>query len=226
MDFLNVKNLSEKILDEIVAYIYEQHQVTEITFSGDLNSTLHEDDIQEFYNCTGLYDVFSYDHNINEDDRETTFIQGVHCIDTLAMTNSIVLYDEVSIILNFNEVVVTDHRAIMADLNINANFQAEISEFDSRSFNCFNPRRKSHHDRFCEKVKELVNITNLEKLIEEIEKSDPYKNIIEHIDREFTYMFDAGVTFVARPNRTITNDKEKNKLLSAKLYWDGRMKLS
>ena len=44
---------------------------------------------------------------------------------------------------------------------------------------------------------------NLEKLIEEIEIPNPSKSTIEHIDNEFTYMFDIGVKHAAGPLRII-----------------------
>ena len=63
-----------RILDNIVSYIHTQVKVTDILFAGDLNSAIHEDNIQEFYNHTGLYDIFSYVNDINEIKQEPTFI--------------------------------------------------------------------------------------------------------------------------------------------------------
>lgn len=44
-------------------------------------------------------------------------------------------------LLNFSKVVVTDHWAIMIDININSYFTAETSEFDAKSISRFDLRR-------------------------------------------------------------------------------------
>ena len=103
------KYYRDKLLDEIVNFIYKQHQIIDILLAGDLNSQIHEEDIQKFFNRTGLYDVFSYYHDISEHLREPTFIRGPKCMDTLEATTGILDYFEGIRLINFSEIIHTDH---------------------------------------------------------------------------------------------------------------------
>lgn len=70
------------ILDNSVEFLHKQKDVHEIILAGNLNSALHEDEIQSFFARIGVTDVFSYVTSTNDVDRESTFIKEKKCIDT------------------------------------------------------------------------------------------------------------------------------------------------
>jgi len=55
-------------------------------------------------------------------------------MDTLAATSSVVLYIEGCKILNFSEFILTDHRSIIANINLNEYFDTATSAFDKKIF--------------------------------------------------------------------------------------------
>ena len=197
------KYYREKLLQDLIKFIHEQHQVSDILLAGDLNSCLHEDDIQDFFNRTGLNDVFSYFHDIDETIREPTFIRGPRCIDTLAATMGLLDFFDGIRIMNFSEIVLTDHRGIMADIDINAYFEMETSTFDVRLNTKFDPRRRKHCSDFCEKAEELAAQIKLDEMITNIETQSPSYHAIECVDKEFTYIFNRALTHAAGIFRTI-----------------------
>ena len=100
----------------MVQFVHNTKGIDDIIVAGDLNSALDEDEIQMFLTRIGVTDVFSYSTGLDDADREPTFIRGGKCIDTLAFSDGLLAHVQGCRLVNFTEIIATDHLGEMKDL--------------------------------------------------------------------------------------------------------------
>jgi len=219
------KKYRTKILNKMVEFIHKQNDVNDIIIAGDLNSALHEDEIQTFFTRIRVTDMFSYIHDKNDVDRDPTFIQGKYYIDTVAGCEGILPYIRGCKLVNFHEIINTDHLGMIVDLDLNSYLDIKTAEFDKRENVKLDPCRKGHCKRFYEKAENLVELINLEQMMQDIEEDDAPLFPIEAIDKEFTYIFDTATRHACGKETNIIDSDMKLKLKTEQLYWKDRIRI-
>ena len=134
------KKYREKILNKMVEFVHKQKNIDDIIIAGDLNSALHEDEIQRFFTRIGVTDIFSEVNDVCNQNRAPTFIHGKKCIETLAGNEGILQYVQGCKLVNYNEIISTDHLGIMADIDFNGYMNIYTSAFNIREFHTLDPR--------------------------------------------------------------------------------------
>jgi len=162
----NEKYYRAKTFEHIVQYVHKQQNVADIIIAGDINSGINEEDVEQFCIALGIFDVFSFYNNINEDEREKTYIRGRKCIDLVAMSAGLLGYLRGCKMVNFTEIICTDHRGFIVDLDLNSYFEVETSNFDLRKLNKLDHRRKSHREKFIDKAESILETVKLEEVID------------------------------------------------------------
>ena len=74
--------------------------------------------------------------------------------------------------INFHEIVCTDHLGIMVNIDLDSYFNVQTSVSDNRKYVRLDPRRKNHVSWLCEKVEEMVEVVQLEKMIDNLDVED------------------------------------------------------
>ena len=73
--------------------------------------------MQEFYTKIGVKDVHQSFNYIEVEDLDGTYKRSSNCLDSIAASQDIIQYIEDSKILEVNEVVNTNHRSYLIDVN-------------------------------------------------------------------------------------------------------------
>ena len=73
--------------------------------------------MQEFYTKIGVKDVYQSFNYIEVEDLDGTYKRSSNCLDSIAASQDIIQYIEGSKILEVNEVVNTNHRSYLIDVN-------------------------------------------------------------------------------------------------------------
>jgi len=75
-------------------------------------------------------------------------VRGSTLIDTIAMSHGVMEYVEGSRLMECNEIIFTDHRAYIVDINLNNYFDDQISEWDQINRVVLSLSRRSHRNKF------------------------------------------------------------------------------
>ena len=86
--------------------------------------------VQKFFSNIGIADVHQSYHKLNLNQMDHTEVRGSKLIDTIAASHGIMEYVEGSILLEYNELIFTDHRAYIVDLNLEDYFEDQLSKWD------------------------------------------------------------------------------------------------
>ena len=193
-------------------HVHKQEDITDIIIAGDLNSGIDEEEIEQFYNQIGVFNIFSFLYDIPENEREQTQNRGSRCIKSVGVSAGLLGVIEGCIMINYLEIIITDHRGFIVDLNIEEYFGARDSVFDRKNIDRLDLTRKTHGEYFVDRIESIVDDMGLETYIQEIEQTDTEnlnKFKLERIDREFTYLFQNATSYVLGPNKNIL-DTNKN----------------
>ena len=75
---------------------------------------------------------------------DKTSKKGSQTIDSIAASEGVMEYVEGSKLLDFNDIVFTDHRRYITDVNIEEYFGTQLSNYDKINHVVLNPSRRSH----------------------------------------------------------------------------------
>jgi len=121
-------------------------------------------------------------------------------------------------LINYTEIIATDHLGIIVDIDLNAYFNMRTFVFDKRETCRLDLRQRKHCEGFCNKTEELFNTVNIERRIDDIKEEHAPNFLIEAFDKELTYIVYVACRYACRRGKNIANDEEKLKLMSAKYY--------
>ena len=105
--------------------------------------------------------------------------RGPKCIDSIATTLTIIQYVEGSVLKERNEIINTDYRAFIVDINLEDYFKKTFSGWDNINKRVLNSSRRLHRDRFQILVEEIIEIMQIEDLINDIILTKPIKETME-----------------------------------------------
>ena len=148
----NAKKHRTEVLKSITNLVNSMEKVEDVTLAGDFNEDIEYEDIERFMVVNGLTDVFWHANKADVEIREKTCIRGKRCIDSITVTEGLLLHVIGCKMVNFCEIIVTDHRGFVIDVDINTCLNVKTSEFDEIDSVCLNPRRLSHKLKFVKKA--------------------------------------------------------------------------
>ena len=117
-----------------------------------------------------------------------------------------------------SEIVESDHRGYLTDVDFAEYFAEELVEGDLRKKRCLNPNRKTHREIFVKKCEELLDVFNIENELNEVnEQFDGAK--IEQIDKDITCIMRNARKKVEGPMKGLERSNQKRKLRAMVSYW-------
>jgi len=109
----------------------------------------------------GLYEIYQEITNNKSSDRDNTYKNGRNQIDAVFGTEQIVRVIRGSKIVDFDIIIITDHRGFMFDIDINEYFNLPASQYDRSELRKLNPVNRTHRMKFRETLEEYINQMNL-----------------------------------------------------------------
>ena len=166
-----VKTIAEhrkEMLQQIKNHLRRNEDVADIAIAGDYNQDVRDNAMQKFYAGIGVIDVHTKINNIEMNQMDKTSKLGLKPIDSFAASAGILDYVEGSMTFDFNKIFETDHRGYLVDVALDEYFELEFSRWDNVNEVMLNPARRSHREKFVEKLQDQLNIYQLEEELEQI----------------------------------------------------------
>ena len=171
----------------------------------------------------GLCDINEYLHQVDPCERENTHVNGKKCIDVCASSEGILEHIAKCTLIEFNQIIETDYRGYVFDVDLAAYLKEPIGLIDDRNTMQLYLRRKCHIEKFCEKGEQLIDELKMEEMLQRIIKEGAAIEDIEYFDNEMTYMLNRATKHAQGPRRNVPASKEKIKRLATMSNW--RMRL-
>ena len=96
-------------------------------------------------------------HMINRiptNELDKTEVNGTKAIDTIAASYSVIEYVEGCKLLEYNEIVVSDYRVCIIDVNLEDYFNEQLSQWDEINRIMINLVRRSYREKFVDIIEE------------------------------------------------------------------------
>ena len=193
-------------------------KVNDVIVSGDFNESVKSDNIKSFMKETGLFDVFVDSNGVEESDREATCQHDSRCIDYFLATDGTLRNVQGCELIECNEIVESDHRGNLTDINFAEYFTEDFAEEDDIFERRLNPDRKTHRDKFVEKCNKILESISIESELNEVNGNYDHAKI-EQIDSDITYVLMKARESVE--GDVLRNDKstEQRTLRATLAYW-------
>ena len=88
---------------------------------------------------------------------DKTCICGSNAIDSVAVLEGLMDFIEGSLLVSDNEIVNTDNRVCVIDINLEDYFNEEFSYWNAANNVILDPSKKSHRIKFLEELENLLN---------------------------------------------------------------------
>ena len=118
----SVVTYRKKVLNEIKQYIQSTQEITDIIIAGDYNQYIREKEIWKFHTDIGVCNIYSKVSNIPLGQLDKTCKQGSKLIDSIAATAEVLDYVKGCQILDYNDIIETNHREYMVDVALDEYF--------------------------------------------------------------------------------------------------------
>ena len=143
----NAKSSGEyrkEIFKEIKQYVNQKEDIDDIIIAGDLNQNVNANEIRQFFTDLGVDDVHSRINRIENKDLDKTQVPRSNPIDLIAALEGLMEFIEGSKLLSHNEIVWSDHRAYVIDVNFEDYFNEELSRWDNINHVILDPAKRSY----------------------------------------------------------------------------------
>jgi len=209
----------KEIFREIKHHINQNKNINDIIIAGDYNQDVTSREVTKFFEEIGVKDIHKTMNVINNNETlDSTYKHGSKQIDSIAATNGIMNYIEGCRLMNYNEIVESDHRAFMIDVDIEEYFNDEFSGWDKINRVMINPARKSHRQKFQEVIEEQLEIYNIEEDLEAMKINANYHQM-EVIDKTITRMMMKAVKTIEGMKRNVPFSFRKKQGWAKVIYW-------
>jgi len=207
----------KEILNQIKDFI-QNNNFNDIIISGDFNQNIASNEIQQFFSEIGVKDIHSTTNNIEITQMDNTNVNGSHPIDSIAATREISDYIEGCQMVDNNDIIYTDHRGYLVDINLEDYFNDQLSYWNENHKVIINPSRRSHREKFVAIIEDKIDLYNLNEMIEEI-KSNPIPSRIEIVDNLITKIFNQARKKIEGIDRRVPYSQEKVKARETINVW-------
>jgi len=207
----------KEILRQIKEYVHE-NKIDDIIIGGDFNQGIATNEIQQFFQQIGVQDIHSKINKIPLNQLDKTNVNGSLPIDSIAASQGIYEYIEGCRLVENNEIVHTDHRGYLVDVNLEEYFNDELSSWNAINKVIVNPSRRSHREKFTEIIEQQMDIYNMEEMIQDL-KQNPISERIEIVDEIITRIFQVARKKIEGMQQGIPYSKEKAKIKETMSVW-------
>ena len=132
---------------------------------GDMNQNVNSNEIRKFYSEIGVEEVHSRINNVPLNELDKTFIYGSSAIDSVVVSERLMEFVEGSLLVSNNEIVNTDHRAYIIDINLEDYFNEEFSYWNAINHIILDPAKRSHCVKFLEELENQLDQYQLENIL-------------------------------------------------------------
>ena len=148
---------------------------------------------------------------------DNTEERGSKPIDTIAASYRISKYVEGSKLIECNDIIFTDHRSYIVDINIEDYFNNQLSGWDEINRVMLNPSRRSHRIKFTQSLDEQLQKLNIENIISSM-IDFPTNEQIKRVDEIITSVLVTATKTIQGMKRNIPFSHEKETVRAAKLF--------
>jgi len=154
---------------------------------------------------------------------DNTYKYGTKCIDIVMCTYGLVEFISGCQMVEYDKVILNDHRGYLVDIEIERYCQCKLSKYDKPCHTILNNTRKNHVKVFNEKVNELIEVFNLKQQVLELQyvSSRERFNIIGEM---FTKVLNKARSAVEGPTRSVPFSQRKLEISNTHLYWKLKVK--
>ena len=117
----------------------KEQDITDIILAGDFNQGISEKAVRQFYAEIGVTDVHSKINNVMIIQLDKTYKRGSRAIDSIAASSGIMEYIEGSKLVDYSEIVESDHRGYVIDVAMEEYFEIEFSQWNTIDRVMLNP---------------------------------------------------------------------------------------
>jgi len=198
--------------------------VKDIIIAGDFNQDIDGDQMRKFMRENGLFEVHEM---VNETDnylKDRTQENSTKQIDAVLATEGVLQTIRESILIDFKEIIDTDHRGFIFDININEYFTIEASMYDKIENNNLDPTKRSHRIKFIEKLDEYIEQLNLVELVESKCNRVITNQEIERLDETISFVLDSARRYVEGIRKNIPYSIKKVTLRATKQFYKGLLR--
>ena len=93
-----------------------------------MNQNVNSNEIKKFYSEIGVDEVHSRINLTPLDQLDKTCVRGSSAIDSVVMSEGLLDFVEELLLVSNNEIINTDHRACIVDINLEEYFNKEFSQ--------------------------------------------------------------------------------------------------
>ena len=94
---------------------------------GDFNQHIGSNEMETFFFAIGAEDAYARLNNVNVNALDKTYAHRSNRIDSIALSEGIMEYEEGTKLLEYNNIVFADHRAYLLDVNMEEYFDENSS---------------------------------------------------------------------------------------------------
>ena len=105
-------------------------------------------------------------------------------IDSIAMSYDLLEFVKGCRLYEINEIINTDYRSYIIDLNIEKYFEIEIGSLDKINYRIIDPKKRTHREKFNEYAEELLNNIVIETRLDYAHTHQE----LEEVDKDITYI--------------------------------------
>ena len=134
--------LLNQLVDEIK--IARNKNIKDIIIAGDFNQDIKEDQIKRFMRENGLFEVHKTLNEIEDMVKDRMQEKGSKQIDAVLAIEDVLRTIQGSILVDFKDIVDTDHRGFIFDIDVKEYFSVDTSEYDKRDNIILDLTRYSH----------------------------------------------------------------------------------
>ena len=117
------------------------NKVNNILVAGNFNQSLYSKDIEQFMISNGLFEIHNLLNGNNHSKRDNTYIIESKCIDFVAATSRLINDIEGCKLINYNQIIESNHRGYLIDLNLEQYFNMNYFDIDRVNSSQLDSRR-------------------------------------------------------------------------------------
>ena len=207
----------KEIFQEIQDYIRKNPEINDIIIAGDYNQYIGDPQVRKFHENIEVHELHPVFNNVPFHQIGRTYKHGSRTIDSIAATPGVIDYVDGCKLLDYNEIVESDHKAYVIDIALEDYFHVEISDWDNINKVMLNPARRSHREQFIETLEQQLNLYMLENDLDRLEESG-INHEMEVLDELITNILRTATKAVEGMKRNVPYSQEKEKRRSFVLY--------
>ena len=107
-----------EILKDLTSYITNQ-QAEAVILASDINKNAYSQEIEQFLIMNRLINVYEVINGlIDSKNRDSACKHGSLAIDIVTMSTNLIEHVDGSKLINFSDIIITDHRGFLIDMNL------------------------------------------------------------------------------------------------------------